>query len=220
MQTECPNCRQLIPWARLFFTPAWGQWRCARCGSLLGINVRRRLLAVALLCLIFPLVPILKLSFFGYAGAWIVFIAGLVVHFLFFERARLIERTGFRCRRCGYDLRGQVQARCPECSEQFDATEPAFVQADIRKDPPPASRPRFRLGWTLLICVPLTVTLVLGVVYFKRVRARAALLGAAIPQQTAPATPQAPLAQQSAAQNRTTTAPGTDNNPAPGPNVP
>ena len=166
------------------------------------------------------LVMVLHVANWGYWLALPVLAAVGYVNFVFFDRAVVLERAGFRCRRCGYDLRGQVQARCPECGEQFDATEPAFAQADIRKDPPPASRPRFRLGWTLLICVPLTVTLVLGVVYFKRVRARAALRGAAIPQQTAPATPQAPLAQQSAAQNRTTTAPGTDNNPAPGPNVP
>jgi rubrerythrin len=43
------------------------------------------------------------------------------------ELARLGHRI---CIECGYDLRGQVEHRCPECGTQFDLTKPPYGAAD------------------------------------------------------------------------------------------
>jgi hypothetical protein len=52
----------------------------------------------------------------------------LLLHFMFFERVRVIERRGFRCQTCGYDLQGQVEPRCPECGREFDADDQARMR--------------------------------------------------------------------------------------------
>ena len=36
-------------------------------------------------------------------------------------RRELLERGMPVCASCGYDLRGQIEARCPECRDAFDA---------------------------------------------------------------------------------------------------
>ena len=38
-----------------------------------------------------------------------------------FLREQLIAKGVPICLRCGYDLRGQVEARCPECGKAFDS---------------------------------------------------------------------------------------------------
>ncbi len=64
---------------------------------------------VAILCaLIAPLV--LGLLMWGRERKWM----GV------FLRDYLNEHGTPICRECGYDLRGQVQSRCPECGMQFD----------------------------------------------------------------------------------------------------
>ncbi len=35
--------------------------------------------------------------------------------------SRLVPRVEHVCANCGYDLRGQTEARCPECGKEFDA---------------------------------------------------------------------------------------------------
>ena len=35
-------------------------------------------------------------------------------------REQLVEKGVPVCLECGYDLRGQIDARCPECSTPFD----------------------------------------------------------------------------------------------------
>ncbi|UCC29116.1 MAG: hypothetical protein JSU86_13045 [Phycisphaerales bacterium] len=129
MPIECPNCREPIPWSRVFFTTAWGSWTCNGCGSLLGVNVRRRLLGVAVLIIILLSVT----SIVRVPLSWdlpivlLIFLAVWVPYFLLFERARVLERRGFRCHRCGYDLQGQVDPRCPECGLEFSAADTARV---------------------------------------------------------------------------------------------
>lgn len=56
----------------------------------------------------------------------------LVISVLLFRRFRAFSRDFFRkqlndlgilvCVRCGYDLRGQLDHRCPECGTEFDDT--------------------------------------------------------------------------------------------------
>jgi hypothetical protein len=194
----------------VFFTPAWGQWQCGGCASILGINMRRRLLGVLPLCAVFILVPILIGGAENVTIAGILFAWGLVFHFLFFERVRLIEGTGFRCRQCGYDLRGLADNRCPECGCEFDAGHPNFAAADIHSEPPSASRPKSRLALTLLIVLPLVALQVLGIVYLKRTRVRAARRPVVTAKQAAPGTNTPPEDEGTANAEQSTTAPSSE----------
>jgi hypothetical protein len=54
-------------------------------------------------------------SFF--AGTWIWFCRSELRHLL---REQLVDKGVAICLRCGYDLRGQVDPRCPECGTPFD----------------------------------------------------------------------------------------------------
>ena len=170
MPVECPNCREPIPRIRLFLTTAWGRWRCSRCGSLLGIDVRRRFLAMI------PYFGILILLFWfggGTARSLTVALPAVVVlglvNFMLFDRAVVHERTGFRCQKCGYDLQGQVEARCPECGSDFESTELAAYK-DAGPIRPPAVRwSRWRIAGVVFM-IALTILLVLGLVYFRRAR--------------------------------------------------
>ena len=51
------------------------------------------------------------------AGTWIWFCRSELRHLL---REQLVDKGVPVCLRCGYDLRGQVDARCPECGTPFD----------------------------------------------------------------------------------------------------
>jgi hypothetical protein len=55
-------------------------------------------------------------------------VIAVVPALLAIDRARVLERRGLHCRGCGYDLRGQVAPRCPECSRELDEAEQAAVQ--------------------------------------------------------------------------------------------
>jgi hypothetical protein len=66
------------------------------------------------------LVYVLHITNYGlFIGLPIIGAVGYA-NFALLDRARLVESTGFRCRKCGYDLRAQTVARCPECGWQFD----------------------------------------------------------------------------------------------------
>lgn len=56
---------------------------------------------------------------FSWAGAFVLFILvrGPMRRHL---RTQLVEKGIPICLACGYDLRGQVEARCPECGTPFD----------------------------------------------------------------------------------------------------
>jgi hypothetical protein len=58
----------------------------------------------------------------------VVMAAVLVPYFVLFERTRVLERKGFRCRQCGYDLQGQLEPRCSECGLGFNETEKAWLK--------------------------------------------------------------------------------------------
>lgn len=66
-----------------------------------------------------PIVSGIVGGFMGPAGAW----AGIVLFRRQIHRSlrrQLVERGVAICVGCGYDLRGQVEPRCPECGEPFD----------------------------------------------------------------------------------------------------
>ena len=191
MPVECPNCREPIPRIRLFLTTAWGRWRCSRCGSLLGIDVRRRFLAMI------PYFGILILLFaFGGVTAHslaigLPIIVGIgLINFMLLDRPVVHERTGFRCRKCGYDLQEQVEARCPECGSEFDSNKLAAHKAGGPGRPPTVSWSGWRIAGVVLL-IALTILLVLGLVYLRRARTRAVPLPAPVPvlKQAAPQNP-------------------------------
>ena len=174
MASECPNCRASIPWTRTFFTTAWGRWRCRGCGALLGVNVRRRFLAVGLWLAIFLLMMGLKVPFIlNPPAALALMLVVFVPFFLFFERPVVHERAGFRCRQCGYDLQGQVDPRCPECGREFDSVEIARMQG-VKLDSG-AGQPWRTRRWVkvvaVLLMVALTAALFVGVLVSRTWRA-------------------------------------------------
>ncbi len=155
MPADCPVCRERVPWNRTFFTSAWGSWRCSGCESLLAIDVRRRLLAIALaVAVLFAVTrvvrvpPSLDLPFVLF-----VMFGVMTPYFLFLERIRVLERRGFRCRECGYDLQGQLDPRCPECGLEFSEAEtPRIERAGLACD---SRRPahRRRHAWAITAVV-------------------------------------------------------------------
>jgi hypothetical protein len=196
----CPVCHQPLPWIDVF-RPAGSRWDCRSCGSRLGVNLPRRLVITALyLVVVLVTVPGLLLvsEFRGYgmAIAIPIILLAWIPFFLALDCPRVIERRGLRCRSCGYDLKGQVAPRCPECGHLLDDEERQRLANGDFRDQPARRRPRSRL-W---IAIPVTVGVLLvalnvvGVVLHMRLsRARAARAAATATQpvasQPAPAAP-------------------------------
>jgi hypothetical protein len=141
MHAECPNCRHPISRARLFSHTAWGRWRCEACGALLGIDKKRRLLAlIPYTAIVFGVATLLPRAGLGNFAMIPALLVVLLLFFAVVDRAVLVERTGFRCRQCGYDLQGQVEGRCPECGSEFDLGEMAKHAARPHARTPERSR--------------------------------------------------------------------------------
>ena len=170
--------------------PLWGTWTCRGCGALLGIDPRRRGVAIALtivltiLALLFAERNLRIVGWVSVVVAFTTLLAGILCVVALVDRARLMVRTGFRCRRCGYDLQGQVAARCPECGTAFDPAERAHGgDAGVPQPLAAALCRRSRIGWVLLLVLGGLV--VVGHVLVHR-QAQRARMGVAPP-------PQAPL---------------------------
>lgn len=149
MWHECPNCREGLSYFRLFRTPAWGSFRCPACGSILGISFRRRILAVLIWVPLFIfMMECLGLWTWGRLFSYGFMLFSIVSILYLFEHAVLIERRAFTCRRCGYDLQGLPEPRCPECGTPFDPAERERILARINTRPP---QPRYR--WVAVIVV-------------------------------------------------------------------
>ena len=185
MHPECPNCREPVPRMRLFFTTAWGRWPCKACGTLLGVDLRRRFLAtIPFAVILILLIKVLRITDLGIPISVPVIIGAGLLNFFIFDRAVVRERTGFRCRRCGYDLRGQTEGRCPECGLDFD------FEALTAHRGEPASQPRVvRLRWRIVTGVivgGLTLLLIAGLMYLRAAKARKAVPPVVAPQPVAP----------------------------------
>ena len=169
---ECPNCRQPIARHRLFFSTAWSRWRCEGCDALLGVDLKRRFLAIIpWIAILFFLLQVVHITRLGLLIALPTIIVAGMLNFFLFDRAVVHERTGFRCRKCGYDLQGQTEARCPECGLEFDSADLDTYKSKpgtVRKS---QSRLGFRIATALLI-VLLTALLITGLVFLRTGRAR------------------------------------------------
>ncbi len=124
LNQECPVCRNGINPFRSIIRPGWSRWRCPACDSLIGISFKRRLLVTL------PWVGIVILWLIGqrtfrlpYAYTVPFLIVSGMALYMFFEKMIIYERCGFRCKDCGYDLRGQSAPCCPECGRAFDDEE-------------------------------------------------------------------------------------------------
>lgn len=185
---------------RLFLTPAWGRWRCDGCGSVLGISVRRRVLAtIPWVGILFVLIGVLRITRLGYAIAIPMLLAAGILNYFLFDRPVLHERTGFRCRRCGYDLQGQVEGRCPECGTEFELAELAAHRASGRRKLPAVSRARTWIALAVALILGLFLATVV-VIHFRGVRTR-------VPRRRPIAAPQSAPASQPATDEPATTAP-------------
>jgi predicted RNA-binding Zn-ribbon protein involved in translation (DUF1610 family) len=184
---ECPNCRASVPLHRTIRLTAWGSFRCANCGSVLGVSRPRRLLGVAIWVAGFwALTAFLRLSTWGALVSYGTGIVSLVMIFFLVEKVVLVERRAFTCKLCGYDLEGLTKHRCPECGTEFDPAERAEILARIGL---PAARPRY--VWLAVLIVAITsLAVVAGVIVWERVSPAAA--GRA----GAPAAPAGPAASQ------------------------
>lgn len=136
----------------------WSQWRCAGCGSLLGIDRTRRLVAIPPFVVI-SLAVVLFLTRMGFHD--LLLIPLLVIFglpwFLLIDRAVVLERCGFRCRTCGYDLRGQSAPRCPECGQEFNPDERAYLETGVYPRPALRRRRRGLIGVLLIVMLGLLV---------------------------------------------------------------
>jgi hypothetical protein len=169
MPLECPNCREPVSFLRAFRTTGWGRFQCKACGSILGISVKRRLLAI------FPWLGIVVLLFgplqiqqYGTLITLATFTVLFFPLFYLFEKIVLLDRRAFCCRKCGYDLQGQVENRCPECGLPFDPTEKARIQERIGAPPPKAKH-----RWVMvLLFVLLALTLLANLLTYRAAKAR------------------------------------------------
>ncbi len=186
MAIECPNCRAPVSWFRAFRTPAWGSWVCRACDSRLGVSLSRRMIAVGI-CVLAGLGASMALPL---APAWDaplilgIFFAILAPYFTFFEQPRLIERSGFHCKKCGYDLHGLVELRCPECGTEFDEEQRARserISGEIEASTRSRRRTRI-IGITLVVILfSLTLAGVFGTWLFTaRARSNAGVTETAI----------------------------------------
>jgi len=218
---ECPVCRQPLRWTYLLRT-WWSRWPCDRCGSLLGIDRTRRLLSIL------PIVLLaLPVSVYLTRSGWpdlivlpVVLILWLPCFFLL-ERAVVLERRGVRCRQCGYNLRGQTVPRCPECGQEFDAAERAYLETGVFPSGPVRRRSRAWFAIPLLLLAVALTGLAVGITHYKGVQARVARRQAlTAQQQAAQAAAQASASQPTAAGGQAASAPANRSDSGDEPDVP
>ncbi|HVP12737.1 MAG TPA: hypothetical protein VMV94_16300 [Phycisphaerae bacterium] len=133
------------------------------------------------------MMKVLWLPTWGSLVRYIAGIVSLVVIFYLCEKVVLVDRRAFTCKKCGYDLQGLTENRCPECGTAFDPAERERIMA--RVDPPP---PNPRHIWlAVLIVVLLALAIVAGLIVWDKASVTAAKRAAV------PATPTGPPTSRS-----------------------
>lgn len=164
---ECPNCRAPIARIRVFLRTAWSRWRCDTCDALLGVDTRRRVLAIVpWTAIVIVLVLILRVTQFGLFIAGPILLGLAIFHFFIFDRVVVHERTGVRCRQCGYDLHGQTDDRCPECGETFDRDRLETDEAGVTGK----HSSRAWIGIALGVIIGGITLLLVGLIVFQKMR--------------------------------------------------
>jgi len=188
MSLECPNCRARVSFFRTFRTTAWGRFPCKVCGSVLGIAVGRRFLAVGVwVAAVVLLMRVARIQAYGTIGFAAIILCLMLLILYCMERVVLIERRAFTCRQCGYSLEKLTEPRCPECGSPFDPAERQRILERIASGPP---RPRFR--WATVIAIVLLAALLaanLFTFFHWSQAAKPPAPPASPPPNTAPATP-------------------------------
>ena len=192
MALECPNCRESVSFIRALRTTAWGSFRCGACGSILGISLARRVMGAGVwIVLLVTTSEILQLYRYGRLWSYAIMVVSLLLFLYIFEHVVLLERRGFTCKKCGYDLQGLPENRCPECGLDFDPAERERILARINKPPP---RPK-RQWIAAIVLVLLVASVVLSMIVYKNTATPAAAPpppgGAAPPPATNGQAPQA-----------------------------
>jgi hypothetical protein len=97
-----------------------------------------------------------------------IILVAAVTCFYFIDRVVVVERTGFLCRSCGYDLWGQTASPCPECGTAFEVADLDQRRAGQAHEQPVRHRRSHRewLGILLLLLVGVA-TLVLGIMTYR-----------------------------------------------------
>lgn len=186
--SECPVCRMPLRWIDRS-RPLWARWRCRHCGSLLAVDVRRRLLLVlVLLLLIFTIGAALSRATGNSLLAMGLVLAIWTPVFVLLERAVVLERCGLRCMSCGYNLHGLVTPRCPECGTELDAEQRAALETGVA----PAHRGSSNRAAIIavLLAILLLNLLIAGVLLWR---------SAAAPGAAPPASPRIPSSEQARA---------------------
>lgn len=187
---DCPVCRAPLGWTYIL-RPLTSRWRCRHCGSLLTIHARRRLIGISVYV---PAAMSIYVAMRGAGPVGLALFAACLIALLFavigtIDRAVVIERCGFRCRGCGYDLRGQVTPRCPECGHEFDADERCMLETGIY----PQTTRRGGVHWAIIaLLILLSVLVTAGIIVSIRASARAAARARQTPATQPVATPPEP----------------------------
>ena len=169
MLLECPNCRQSVSFWRAIRTSAWGRFPCKACGSVLGISLPRRMIALIPWCAcVFVLLTMARIQDYGWPVMGAALVATFLCVFYPLERVVLVDRRSFCCHRCGYELEGLTKPRCPECGTPFDPAEKERILARLGT-PAPIGRGR----WAAVLVITLLVAAVIAnIVVFQATRVR------------------------------------------------
>ena len=118
---------------------------------------------------LFVLLTMARVQDYGWPVAGAAFVATFLCIYYPFEKIVLLDRRSFCCHKCGYELEGLTEPRCPECGTPFDPAEKERILARIGA--PPSGHGR----WAAVLAITLLVAAVIAnIVVLQATRARRA----------------------------------------------